>query len=217
MEFVAFLIDFILHIDVHLSELALAYGPWLFLILFVIVFCETGLVVTPFLPGDSLLFVTGAIAATGAFDIHLMVLTLIIAAILGDSVNYHIGRAVGLKVFDNPDSRIFKRKYLDQTQAFYRQHGGKTIIIARFAPIVRTFAPFVAGVGSMRYARFFTYNVVGALVWVCSFAYGGYLFGNLPMIKKNLSLLIVLIVALSLLPAVIGFIRQRRAALADPG
>jgi membrane-associated protein len=214
MEYIAFLIDFILHIDVHLAQLAVAYGPWLFLILFLIIFCETGLVVTPFLPGDSMLFVTGAIAATGAFNIHLMVLTLIVAAILGDSANYQIGRAIGLKLFDRPNSRFFKRQHLDKTHAFYEKHGGKTIIIARFAPIVRTFAPFVAGVGAMQYPRFLSYNIVGAIAWVGSFAYGGYLFGNLPLVKKNLSLLIVVIVVISLLPAVIGFIRQRRAASA---
>jgi membrane-associated protein len=215
MDFVLFLVDFILHIDVHLAALATAYGLWLFLILFLIIFCETGLVVTPFLPGDSLLFVTGAIAATGAFDIHLMVLTLIVAAILGDTANYYIGRAIGLKIFDRPDSRIFKRKYLDQTHAFYERHGGKTVIIARFAPIIRTFAPFVAGVGSMRYARFLLYNVIGAVLWVASFSYVGYLFGNLPLVKKNFSLLILVIVVISLMPAVIGFIRQRRSDTAD--
>ena len=210
MEFITFLIDFILHIDVHLAQLATAYGPWLFLILFLIIFCETGLVVLPFLPGDSMLFVTGAIAATGAFNIHLMILTLILAAILGDTVNYHIGKAIGLKVFDNPNSRIFKRSHLDKTHAFYERHGGKTIIIARFAPIVRTFAPFVAGVGAMRYTRFLSYNVVGAVAWVGSFAYAGYFFGNLPVVKHNLSLLILVIVIISVMPAVIGFIRQRR-------
>lgn len=210
MDFILFLIDFIVHIDVHLTELASTYGPWLFLILFLIIFCETGLVVTPFLPGDSLLFVTGAIAATGAFNIHLMVATLIVAAILGDTANYHIGRVVGLSVFDRPNSRIFKRRYLDQTHAFYERHGGKTVIIARFAPIVRTFAPFVAGVGSMRYLRFLQYNVIGAVLWVASFSYVGYLFGNLPFIKKNLSVLILAIVVISIMPAIIGFIRQRR-------
>jgi membrane-associated protein len=215
MEFITFLIDFILHIDVHLAEMAAAYGPWLFLILFLIIFCETGLVVTPFLPGDSLLFVTGAIAATGAFDIHLMVLTLVLAAILGDTANYHIGRVVGLKVFDRPDSRIFKRKYLDKTHAFYEKHGGKTIIIARFAPIVRTFAPFVAGVGAMGYKRFLSYNVIGAVAWVGSFSYVGYLFGNLPFVKKNLSILILAIVVISLMPAVMEFIRQRRESAAN--
>jgi len=212
MDFILFLIDFVIHIDRHLAELATAYGPWLFLILFLIIFCETGLVVTPILPGDSLLFVTGAIAATGAFDIHLMVIALIVAAILGDSVNYQIGKAVGLKVFDNPNSRIFKREYLDKTHAFYERHGGKTIIIARFAPIVRTFAPFVAGVGAMTYPKFFAYNVVGGVLWVVSFSYAGYFFGNLPIVKQNLSLLIVAIVVISILPGVIGFIRQKRGS-----
>src|ERR1700693_2608766 len=215
MEFVTFLIDFILHIDVHMAQLAHAYGPWLFLILFLIIFCETGLVVMPFLPGDSMLFVTGAIAAAGAFNIHLMVATLILAAVLGDSLNYQIGRMIGLKVFDRPDSRIFKRKHLDRTHAFYERHGGKTIIIARFAPIVRTFAPFVAGVGAMRYTRFLSYNIIGAVAWVGAFAYAGYFFGNLPLVKKNLSLLILAIVVISLMPAVMGFIRQRRETAAD--
>jgi len=209
MDFLLFLVDFIVHIDRHLAELAASYGPWLFLILFLIIFAETGLVVTPILPGDSLLFVTGAIAATGAFDIHLMVLTLIVAAILGDSVNYQIGKAIGLKVFDRPNSRIFKREYLDKTHAFYERHGGKTVIIARFAPIVRTFAPFVAGVGAMTYTRFFAYNVIGGILWVASFGYAGYFFGNLPVVKQNLSLLIVAIVVLSILPGVIGYLRQR--------
>ena len=163
MDFLLFLIDFIVHIDLHLTQLAVTYGPWLFLILFLIVFAETGLVVTPVLPGDSLLFVTGAIAATGAFDVHLMVLTLMLAAISGDSVNYQIGKMLGHKVFDRPDSRIFKREYLERTQAFYARHGGKTIIIARFVPIVRTFAPFIAGVGAMRYPRFFAYNIIGGV------------------------------------------------------
>lgn len=210
MDFITFLIDFILHIDVHLAQLAAAYGPWLFLILFLIIFCETGVVVMPFLPGDSLLFVTGAIAATGAFNVHLMVVTLIVAAILGDSTNYQIGRMIGLKLFERPDSRIFKRQHLDRTHAFYERHGGKTIIIARFAPIIRTFAPFVAGVGAMRYGRFLSYNVIGAFAWVGSFSYAGYLFGSHPLVKKNLSLLILAIVVISLLPAVIGFIQQKR-------
>jgi len=212
MDFVWFLVDFILHIDRHLAELASQYGPWLFLILFLIIFCETGLVVTPFLPGDSLLFVTGAIAATGAFDIHLMVVTLLIAAILGDTVNYHIGQKLGLTVFDRPNSRIFRREYLDKTHAFYEKHGGKTIIIARFVPIVRTFAPFVAGVGSMSYRQFLSYNVIGAVLWVCGFAYAGYLFGNLPWVKQNLSLLIFAIIILSILPGVIEIGRHRKSA-----
>lgn len=203
MDFLLFLLDVIIHIDQHLAELATAYGPWLFLILFLVVFAETGLVVTPILPGDSMLFVTGAIAATGAFNIHLMVLTLIIAAILGDSVNYQIGKVIGLKIFDRPDSRIFKRAYLDKTHAFYARHGGKTVIIARFAPIVRTFVPFVAGVGTMAYPRFFAYNVIGGILWVAGFSYAGYFLGNLPVIRQNLSLLILTILAVSILPGVI--------------
>jgi membrane-associated protein len=210
MDILLFLVDFIVHIDRHLAELAVSYGPWLFLILFLIIFCETGLVVTPILPGDSLLFVTGALAATGAFDIHLMALTLIAAAILGDSTNYQIGKMLGLKAFDKPNSRVFKREYLDKTHAFFEKHGGKAIIIARFVPIVRTFAPFVAGVGAMSYPRFFLFNVVGGIAWVASFAYAGYFFGNLPVVKQNLSLLILVIVILSFLPGIIEYFRQKR-------
>lgn len=211
MDFILFLVDFIIHIDRHLTELALAYGPWLFLILFLIIFAETGLVVTPILPGDSMLFVTGAIAATGAFNVHLMAVTLIVAAILGDSTNYQIGKILGIKVFERENSRIFKREYLERTHAFYERHGGRTIIIARFAPIVRTFAPFIAGVGAMTYPRFFAYNVIGGVLWVASFTYAGYFFGNLPVIRQNLSLLIVAIVVISFLPGIIQFLRQRKA------
>jgi len=213
MDFLLLLVDFVIHIDRHLAELAASYGPWLFLILFLIIFCETGLVVTPILPGDSLLFVTGALAAaSGGYNIHLMVLTLIAAAILGDSTNYQIGKMLGIKVFDNPNSRIFKKEYLDKTHAFFEKHGGKAIIIARFAPIVRTFAPFVAGVGAMTYPKFFLFNVIGGIAWVASFSYAGFFFGNLPVVKQNLSLLIVAIVVLSILPGVIEYIRQRRAS-----
>lgn len=211
MDFILFLVDFIIHIDRHLTELALAYGPWLFLILFLIIFAETGLVVTPILPGDSMLFVVGAIAASGAFNVHLMVLTLIVAAILGDSANYQIGKFLGAKVFERENSRIFKREYLERTHAFYERHGGRTIIIARFAPIVRTFAPFIAGVGAMTYPRFFVYNVIGGVLWVASFAYAGYFFGNLPVIRQNLSLLILAIVVISFLPGVIHSLRRRKA------
>ena len=210
MDFLLFLVDFIVHVDRHLSELATAYGGWLFLILFLIIFAETGLVVTPILPGDSLLFVTGAIAATGAFDVHLMVLTLIVAAILGDSTNYQIGKLLGLKVFERPDSRFFKRAYLERTHAFYERHGGRAIIIARFVPIVRTFAPFIAGVGAMTYPRFFVYNVIGGVLWVASFSYAGYFFGNLPLIKHNLSLLMMAIVVISFLPGLIQLLRGRK-------
>ena len=211
MEFISFIIDFILHIDVHLTELVAAYGPWIYLILFLIVFAETGLVVTPFLPGDSLLFVAGAIAAMGEMNVHLLVALLILAAVLGDAVNYAVGHFFGMKLFSNPDSRIFRRQYLDKTHDFYARHGGKTIILARFVPIVRTFAPFVAGVGRMTYRHFFSYNIVGALTWVLSFSYAGYFFGNLPVVKSNLSLLILAIIVVSVLPGVIEIWRSRRA------
>lgn len=212
MEFIQLVIDFILHIDRHLAELTATYGPWIYAILFLIIFCETGLVVTPFLPGDSLLFVAGAIATQDAMNVHLMVVLLIIAAILGDAVNYSIGRFFGAKLFANPDSKIFRRRYLDVTEAFYAKHGGKTIILARFVPIVRTFAPFVAGMGQMPYRRFATYNVVGAVLWVTLFSYAGYFFGNLPVVQSNLHYLIVAIIFVSILPGVIEIIRHRRAA-----
>lgn len=212
MEFVQLVIDFILHIDRHLAELTAAYGPWIYGILFLIIFCETGLVVTPFLPGDSLLFVAGAIATQDAMNIHLMVILLIIAAILGDAVNYSIGRFFGVRLFANPDSKIFRRRHLEITQTFYARHGGKTIILARFVPIVRTFAPFVAGMGHMSYRRFAAYNVVGAIAWVTLFSYAGYFFGNLPMVQSNLHYLIVAIIFVSILPGVIEILRHRRAA-----
>ena len=211
MEFISFIIDFVLHIDQHLLELVAAYGPWIYLILFLIVFAETGLVVTPFLPGDSLLFVAGAIAAMGEMNVHLLVALLILAAVLGDAVNYAVGHFFGMKLFSNPDSRIFRRQYLDKTHDFYARHGGKTIILARFVPIVRTFAPFVAGVGRMTYRHFFSYNIVGALAWILSFSYAGYFFGNLPVVKSNLSLLILAIIVVSVLPGVIEIWRSRRA------
>ena len=212
MEFVQLVIDFILHIDRHLAELTAAYGPWIYGILFLIIFCETGLVVTPFLPGDSLLFVAGAIATQDAMNIHLMVILLIIAAILGDAVNYSIGRFFGVRLFANPDSKIFRRRHLEITQTFYARHGGKTIILARFVPIVRTFAPFVAGMGHMPYRRFAAYNVVGAIAWVTLFSYAGYFFGNLPMVQSNLHYLIVAIIFVSILPGVIEILRHGRAA-----
>ncbi|TCW00349.1 DedA family protein [Biostraticola tofi] len=214
MEFIRFIIDFILHIDVHLAELVAQYGMWIYAILFLILFCETGLVVTPFLPGDSLLFVAGALAAlpSNSLDVHLMVFLLVCAAILGDAVNYMIGRLFGEKLFSNPDSRIFRRSYLDKTHQFYARHGGKTIILARFVPIVRTFAPFVAGMGHMTYRHFALYNITGALLWVLLFTYAGYLFGDLPVVQENLKLLIVGIILVSILPGVIEVWRHRRAA-----
>ena len=211
MELITFLIDFILNIDTHLAALVANYGLWIYAILFLIVFCETGLVVTPFLPGDSLLFVAGTLAALGKMDVHLLVMLLIVAAILGDGVNYAIGKHVGLKLFDR-FPRLLKRSYLNKTHAFYAKHGGKTIIFARFVPIVRTFAPFVAGVGHMEYRQFLRYNVIGALLWVIGFCYAGYFFGNMPFVQKNLEYLIFGIIIVSILPGVIEIIRHRYAA-----
>lgn len=214
MEFIHFVVDFILHIDVHLAVLVAQYGIWIYAILFLILFCETGLVVTPFLPGDSLLFVAGALAALPGNDlnVHLMVALLVIAAILGDAVNYTIGKLFGERLFSNPNSKIFRRSYLDKTHAFYARHGGKTIILARFVPIVRTFAPFVAGMGHMSYRHFALFNVTGALAWVLLFSYAGYLFGDLPVVQENLKLLILGIIVVSVLPGIIEIWRHRRQA-----
>ncbi len=206
------IIDFILHIDQHLVALSAEYGVWIYAILFLIIFCETGLVVTPFLPGDSLLFAAGGIAALGEMNIHLMVLLLLAAAILGDAVNFAIGKYFGARLFANPDSKIFRRAYLEKTHAFYEKHGGKTIIIARFVPIVRTFAPFVAGMGNMHYGRFIRYNIIGAVLWVVLFSYAGYFFANIPAVKENLALVLAAIIVISVLPGVIEVVRARRAA-----
>ena len=212
MEFFSFIIDFILHIDQHLTELAAQYGAWIYGILFLIIFCETGLVVMPLLPGDSLLFAAGSIAAIGKMNIHLMVVLLIIAAILGDAVNFMIGKFFGEKLFANPNSKIFKQSHLQKTQQFYAKHGGKTIILARFIPIVRTFAPFVAGMGHMTYHHFLAYNVICGVLWGTIFSYLGYCFGNLPIVKDNLSLVLIAIIVLSVLPGIIEIIRHKRAA-----
>lgn len=211
MEIIQQLIDFILHIDVHLADLVANYGLWIYGILFLIIFCETGLVVTPFLPGDSLLFVAGALAALGDnhINVHLMVLLLMAAAILGDACNYFIGKFFGNKLFSNPNSKVFKQSYLEKTHNFYEKHGGKTIILARFVPIVRTFAPFVAGMGKMTYTRFFSYNVIGGIAWVALFMYAGYFFGDLAIVKNNLSIFIFVIIFVSILPGVFEVIRQR--------
>ncbi|HHK5993762.1 TPA: DedA family protein [Neisseria subflava] len=203
------LIDFILHIDQHLVHLSDQYGPWIYAILFVVIFCETGLVVTPFLPGDSLLFAAGGIAAIGGMNIHIMVLLLLTAAILGDAANFMIGKYFGQKLFANPNSKIFRRSYLEKTHAFYEKHGGKTIIIARFVPIVRTFAPFVAGMGDMHYGTFIRYNIIGAVLWVLSFSYAGYFFANIPVVKNNLGLVMAAIIVISILPAVVEVIRAK--------
>lgn len=203
--------DFIVHINLHLTELVRDYGPWTYAILFVIVFAETGLVVTPFLPGDSLLFVAGALAALGGMDIVLLMATLTTAAVLGNQVNYHIGRFIGPKVFHWEDSRFFNRKALDKTHAFYEKHGGKAVVISRFLPLFRTFVPFVAGVGAMSYARFTSFNVSGALLWVVSLCMVGFVFGNVPWIKQNLTLVIIGIIVISMLPVVIGWWQHRKA------
>ncbi len=209
MEFLTSFIDIVLHLDKHLQMLVQNYGTWVYLILFAIVFCETGLVVTPFLPGDSLLFVAGALAAAGGMNVHLLVVLLIIAAIAGDAVNYAVGRYLGPKVFREEGSRFLNRAYLEKAHAFYERHGGKTIIIARFIPIIRTYAPFVAGIGSMPYPRFAMFNVVGAVIWVVSLAYAGFFFGNIPWVKSNLSLVIITIIILSILPAIAEVLRQK--------
>jgi membrane-associated protein len=209
VELFATFIDIVLHLDQHLQVLVAQYGAWVYLILFLIVFCETGLVVTPFLPGDSLLFVAGTVAAAGGMDVHLLVLLLIIAAVLGDSVNYSIGRYLGPRVFHYKDSRWLNRRHLDRAHAFYERHGGKTIVIARFVPIIRTYAPFVAGIGAMTYSRFLAYNVGGAVLWVVSLAYAGYFFGNLPIVKNNLTLVIIGIIILSIMPGVVEYLRHR--------
>ncbi|MDR1500803.1 MAG: DedA family protein [Tannerellaceae bacterium] len=207
-------IDFVLHIDVHLAELISLYGVWVYGILFLIIFCETGLVVTPFLPGDSLLFVAGAIASLPANNIsaHLIVLALMVAAVLGDAVNYTIGRYFGKRLFANPESKVFKQAYLDKTHAFFEKYGGKTIILARFVPIIRTFAPFVAGMGRMGYRRFASFNVIGGALWVSLITYAGYFFGRLEFVRTNLEVLIFLIIIVSLLPAVIEILREKHKA-----
>ena len=202
-------LDLILHLDVYLDMLVRNYGVWIYAILFLVIFCETGLVVMPFLPGDSLLFIAGAVAAGGGMDPVLLGGLLMLAAILGDSTNYVIGRTAGERLFSNPNSKIFRRDYLQKTHDFYDKHGGKTVTLARFLPILRTFAPFVAGIAKMPYPRFFGFSVFGTVLWVGGLVTLGYFFGNVPFIKKNLSLLVVFIILLSLVPMIIGVFRSR--------
>jgi membrane-associated protein len=211
MDILLQFLDILLHLDKHLAILVAQYGPWIYAILFFVIFAETGFVVTPFLPGDSLLFVAGALAALGGMDIVLLMATLTTAAVLGNQVNYHIGRFLGPKVFHWEDSRFFNRKALEKTHAFYEKHGGKAVIISRFLPLFRTFVPFVAGVGAMSYARFTSFNVSGALLWVVSLCMVGFLFGNVPWIKQNLTLVIVGIIILSFMPVFIGWLQHRKA------
>ena len=217
MELIQHAIDIFLHLDTHLNDLATALGPWLYILLFAIIFAETGLVVTPFLPGDSLLFAIGALAAIDGSPIHVgfAIVLLSIAAVLGDAVNYGIGYRVGPKVFTSETSRLLNKEHLVRTQRFYEKYGGKTIILARFMPIVRTFAPFVAGIGKMTYGHFAAYNVVGGVVWVTAFTLAGYFFGTVPVVKRNFHFVIVAIIVISVMPPIIEFLRARRGPAAD--
>ncbi len=219
MEFISYLIDLFLHLDKHLSQIIQNYGVWTYLLLFLVIFMETGFVVTPFLPGDSLLFAAGTFASPAlgsSLNIFLLWALLCTAAILGDTINYWIGHFVGPKAFSG-EVRFLKKEYLDRTHEFYEKHGGKTIIIARFIPIIRTFAPFVAGIGAMNYGRFITYNVVGGVVWVTIFTFGGYYFGNLPFVKENFSLVVIAIIFISVVPMIFEFIKQRTSGAKEAG
>ncbi|WP_319240825.1 DedA family protein [uncultured Propionivibrio sp.] len=210
MEYLAAFIDIVLHLDKYLAVLVQQYGVWIYAILFAIIFSETGFVVTPFLPGDSLLFVAGALAAVGGMNIMVLLALLVVAAAAGNMLNYHIGRYIGPRVFKWEDSLFFNKAALQKTEAFYEKHGGKTLVLSRFLPLFRTFAPFVAGVGRMNYLRFCVYNLVGATLWVVSLLLVGYFFGNLPWVKQNLSVVIVGIVVVSLVPAFVGWLQHRK-------
>lgn len=216
MEAIKGFVDFFMHIDVHLASVISTYGVWTYLILFLVIFLETGLVVTPLLPGDSLLFAAGAFAAKGALDAAWLFVLLSIAAILGDTANYWIGCIIGPKVFHKEKVRFLNREYLDRTHQFYEKYGGKTIIIARFVPIIRTFAPFVAGIGSMTYWHFISFNVIGGVLWIAVCVFAGYFFGNLPVVKNNFSLVILAIIFISILPGIIEYMRQRMKTI-EPG
>jgi membrane-associated protein len=212
MDLLAAFIDIVLHLDAHLLALTQQYGMWVYAILFLIIFCETGLVIAPFLPGDSLLFVAGALCGLGALRLEWLAPLLMLAAFSGDNTNYWIGRLIGMRLL-NHSNRLIKREHLDKTHTFYEKHGGKTILFARFLPIVRTFAPFVAGIGLMRYRLFVLFSALGSLAWIGSLSVAGYFFGNIPVIKNNLTLMILGIVIVSFLPAIIEFIRHRRQAV----
>ena len=209
MELITGLIDFILHIDKHLVEIIRDYGTWSYLVLFMIIFSETGFVVTPFLPGDSLLFVIGALGASGVLNFKVALILLIIAAVGGNTLNYFIGRMLGHKILAMKNSRIIKKEYLHNTQAFYKKHGGKAIILSRFIPIIRTFAPFVAGIGKMKFMKFCFFNIIGGVSWVLLFIFAGYFFGNIPAVKNNFTYVIFAIIFVSLLPTVIPYIRSK--------
>ena len=209
MELVTTFVDLFMHLDKHLGGIIQQYGVWTYLLLFLVIFCETGLVVTPLLPGDSLLFAAGTFAALGSLKVEWLYILLSVAAIGGDTVNYWIGHYVGPKVFSKEDVRFLNKEYLDRTHRFYEKHGGKTIILARFIPIIRTFAPFVAGIGRMTYGHFISYNVFGGLAWIAVFLFGGYYFGNIPVVRNNFTLVILAIIFISVLPVVIEFLNQR--------
>lgn len=208
MEIISELVDFILHLDVHLNTIIKNFGIWTYLFLFLIIFLETGVVVTPFLPGDSLLFAAGTFAALGSLNVFALFILLTLAAILGDTLNYWIGHFIGPRAFSG-NTRFLKKEYLDRTHEFYEKYGGKTIILARFIPIIRTFAPFVAGIGAMDYPHFFFYNVIGAVLWVSIFTFGGYFFGNLPFVRDNFTIVIMVIIFISVLPGVFEFLREK--------
>jgi membrane-associated protein len=210
MDLLAAFIDIVLHLDTHLLALTQQYGVWVYAILFLIIYCETGLVITPFLPGDSLLFVAGALCGMGALQLELLAPLLVLAAFSGDNTNYWIGRLVGVRLLSRPNARLIKREHLDKTHAFYEKHGGKTIIFARFLPIIRTFAPFVAGIGLMHYRLFMLFSALGSVAWITSLTVAGYLFGNIPLVKNNLTLIIIGIIVITLLPALLEFIRHRK-------
>ena len=210
MELITYLINIVMHLDSHLLALTQQYGMWIYAILFIIIFSETGLVIFPFLPGDSLLFVAGALCGIGALDFYILLPLLMLAAFVGDNTNYWIGRLLGQRLVQDGDSRFLKHEHLEKTHAFYKKHGGKTIIFARFLPIVRTFAPFVAGVGRMHYRLFMLFSAVGRIAWIAFFVIGGYFLGNIPMIKNNLTLMILVIVFISLAPAMLKFVQHRR-------
>lgn len=209
MELLLTVFDFVLHLDRHLGALVRDYGPWIYVILFLIIFCETGLVVTPFLPGDSLLFVAGTLAALGGINVHLLVVLLAVAAISGNTCNYAVGRFLGPRLFKDRQSRWLNPEYLERTHAFYEKYGGLAVVISRFVPIIRTYVPFVAGLGAMSYGKFTFYNVFGALAWVLSITYLGYFFGNIPWIKERQGVIIIGIILVSVVPVVIGFFKAR--------
>ncbi len=204
------MLDLILHLDTHLLALTNDYGTWVYAILFAIIFAETGLIITPFLPGDSLLFVAGALCGLGALELHYLAPLLMVAAFSGDNTNYWIGRTLGIRLFEKLDGRLIKHQHLDKTHAFYEKHGGKTILFARFLPIIRTFAPFVAGIGEMPYRHFVFFSATGSLAWIGSLTFAGYFFGNIPVVKNNLTLIILGIIVITLLPAISEVIRHRR-------